>query len=279
MTSRDVVNRVGRLMRKTKIGHAGTLDPLATGVLVICLGAATRLVDRIQEHRKGYRAELKLGLRSDTDDITGTIVPGGDPSGIATDELRQALAEFQGELSQVPPKYSAVHVDGQRAYDLARAQQEFELSARPVQVDSVTLLRHAHDVAEIDIVCGSGTYVRSLIRDVGDRLGCGAVMSALRRTFIGPFSESEALPLDQLTAETIAARLLPLRSVLDDDPRYAASQTECEALLQGRGLVVPDDFAPPSPRVAVLDPTGELFAFAAWNADRRLLLPQQVFVR
>lgn len=279
VTSRDVVNRVGRLARKTKIGHAGTLDPLATGVLVVCLGAATRLVDRIQEHRKGYRAELKLGVRSDTDDITGALTAGSDPSGIMTDQLRQALAEFQGELAQIPPKYSAVHVAGQRAYDLARSQQAFELSARPVQIDSVTLLRHAHDVAEIDIVCGSGTYVRSLIRDVGDRLGCGAVMSALRRTFIGPFSESEAWPLDQLTVETIAARLLPLRSVLSDDPRYAANEAECAALLQGRGIAVPDDFAPLSQRVAVLDPTDELFAFAMWDAESRRLQPQQVFVR
>ena len=279
VTSRDVVNRVARLVRRTKAGHAGTLDPLATGVLVVCLGAATRLVDRVQEHRKGYRASLQFGLRSDTDDITGQVAPGGDWRGISTDDIRRALAEFQGAIAQVPPKFSAVHVDGRRAYDLARSQQEFELSARVVQVDLAELISHHDDFAELDLVCGSGTYVRSLVRDLGDRLGCGAVMTALRRTFIGPYRDTDALPLEELTAETLRSRLLPLNSALDRDARYPASLAECAALLQGKSIEAPAEFSPDDLRVAVLDNAGELFAFTRWDAGERRLHPQQVFVR
>jgi tRNA pseudouridine55 synthase len=279
MTSREVVNRVSRLAGKTRIGHAGTLDPLATGVLIICLGAATRLMDRIHEHRKGYRAGLKLGVRSDTDDVTGQVVPGEDPSRITSTELQHVLTEFQGTIDQIPPRYSAVHVDGRRAYHLVRSRREFELTARPVRIYSTELIRHAGDEVEIDVVCGSGMYVRSLIRDLGERLGCGAVMTSLRRTFIGPFRESDGVQLDQLTVETLPGRLLPLRSVLEDDPTYSANVAECEALQQGRGIPVPDEFSPQGPRVAVLDSSGELFAFATWDAEHRRLQPHLVFVR
>jgi len=280
MTSRDVVNAVQRLLpRKTKVGHAGTLDPLATGVLIVCVGAATRLVDRVQDDRKGYRAGLKLGIRSDTDDITGQVVSGGDPARITTAQLETALREFQGQQAQVPPRFSAVHVDGQRAYDLARADREFELTARTVQVDTVTLLRHDADQVEIEIVCGSGTYVRSLIRDLGERLGCGAVMTSLVRTFIGPYLLATALPVEQLTADTLVGRLLPMVSALGDDVRYAATAAECTALLQGRGLACSDQLFADGQRVAVLDDQGELFAFAEWHAEKQLLLPQRVFVR
>jgi len=245
----------------------------------VCLGAATRLVDRIQEHPKGYRAGLRLGVRSDTDDSTGVVIPGGDPSSVTAEELRRALAGFQGDILQTPPKFSAVHVQGRRAYDLARTQQEFELTPRPVRIDRVELAAFGKDLAEIDLVCGSGTYVRSLIRDLGEKLGCGAVMTSLRRTFVGPFRNTEALPLDQLSRETIAAGLLPLKSVLGDDPSFSATEAQCEALRKGQAISVVDEFLRDRERLAVIDPTGELYAFASWDADRRRLAPQQVFVR
>jgi len=278
MTSRDVVNRVVRLVKKSKIGHAGTLDPLATGVLVVCLGAATRLVDRIQEHPKGYRAGLRLGVRSDTDDSTGVVTPGRDPSAVTAEELRRVLANFQGDILQTPPKFSAVHVQGRRAYDLARKDQDFALAARPVRIDRVELAAFDRDRAEIDLVCGSGTYVRSLIRDLGEQLGCGALMTSLRRTFIGPFRAEHALPVDQLSPETLAANLLPLRSALSDDPQFQATAAQCEALLKGQSISAAD-FDSPSLRVAVLDAQSELYAFASWDAARRTLSPQLVFVR
>ncbi len=280
ITSRDVVDRVGRLVRRTKIGHAGTLDPLATGVLVVCLGAATRLVERIQEHSKGYRAGLKLGVRSDTDDCTGTVTPGGECSGISAGDVEAALSAFQGEIIQIPPRISAVHVAGQRAYDLARAEKPFVLAARPVRVDSICLTNFSASEGELEIVCGSGTYVRALIRDLGERLGCGAVMTSLRRTFIGPFREADAVPLNCITPETLASHVRPMRTVLCDEPCITASEAECRSLLQGRGIAAPEEFFGESDRpVAVLDPAGELFAFAAPDAERRLLLPLRVFVR
>ena len=253
---------------------------MATGVLVVCLGAATRLVPRLQEHRKGYQAGLKLGLRSDTDDLTGNVLPGGDAGRVTDDEIRAALSEFEGTIAQVPPKFSAVHVDGQRAYDLARADSEFKLSARPVEIDSLRLVSRSGEDAVLDVVCGSGTYIRSLIRDLGDRLGCGAVMSSLRRTFIGPFRAEDAMSPDALTPETLAECLQPLRTVLTNEPRYVATESECGTLLQGRSIAVTEEVAVESkPRIAVLDPTGELFAFAAWEPEGRRLQPQQVFIR
>jgi tRNA pseudouridine55 synthase len=148
-----------------------------------------------------------------------------------------------------------------------------------VQVDSITLLSHDQDSAEIDLVCGSGTYVRSIIRDLGERLGCGAVMTSLVRTFIGPFTLANAVSLDELTRETLPSQLLPMRSVLSDDPRYVATDSDCAALLQGRGIVASEGSYPDGRHMAVLDSTGELFAFAEWNSERGLLLPQRVFAR
>src|SRR5262249_47965477 len=155
--------------------------------------AATRLVERIQEYPKGYRVELRFGIRSDTEDITGRVERGGDPSHVTRERLQAACREFVGEIVQVPPRYSAVHVAGQRAYDLARREQPFDLTARVIQVKSVELIGYHDAEADLDIVCGSGTYVRALVRDLGERLGCGAVMTSLRRTFIGPFTVETAL--------------------------------------------------------------------------------------
>ncbi len=279
--SRAVVDRVQRLVgRKVKIGHAGTLDPLATGVLVVCVGAATRLVDRIQEDAKGYRAGLRLGIRSDTDDLTGQIEAGHDPAGISAERLQEVCQEFVGSISQIPPKFSAVHVAGRRAYDLARTGQTFELTARTVQVYAAAVGDFQGADASVDIVCGSGTYVRSLIRDVGERLGCGAVMTSLRRTFIGPFAVEDALAGEDLTVDCLAEGLLPLKSAIGRSPVYAATGYECRALLQGRAIL--DRVAAngdAQERIAILDETGELFAFADRDAARGLLLPRQVFVR
>ncbi len=280
MTSRDAVNRVQQLLpRKTKVGHAGTLDPLANGVLIVAIGAATRLIDDVQAHGKGYRAGLRLGVRSDTDDVTGELTPGGDPSRITSATVQTALSPYVGEISQIPPRYSAVHVDGRRAYTLARRDQAFELTARRVQVESITLIEQSGADVTIDIVCGSGTYIRSIIRDLGEDLGCGAVMTSLTRTFIGPFQMADALPLADVNATTFTSHIHPLRSVLRDEACFQATETDCADLLKGRGVAWPTSLALTNRPIAVLDPTGELFAFAAWNESRQLLMPQRVFPR
>lgn len=281
VTSRDVVNQVGRSLGTRKVGHAGTLDPLASGVLVICVGAATRLVERIQEHPKGYRAGVTLGVRSDTDDSTGTVVPGSDPSGISRAELETVLREFVGEIDQKPPKFSAVHVNGQRAYELARENREFELTERKVRVDEARLLSFDNPKLEFDVVCGSGTYIRSIIRDLGDRFGCGAIMTSLHRTFVGPFQDSTAISLNADVTVPLSEQVQPLKSVLgESDPRFHATDEECQALRKGQGLEIPEALLKhPDERVAVLDSSGELFAFAKLDRTHGRILPQRVFVR
>jgi tRNA pseudouridine55 synthase len=221
MSSRDVVNRVQRWFpRRTKIGHAGTLDPLATGVLVLGVGAATKLVERIQQMGKVYRTRLRLGATSDTDDADGAItpVPGAVPPTI--DIVRDALPTFVGRIEQVPPAYSAVKVSGARSYDLARCGRAVALAARPVDVYAITLLGYDWPHLDLEIECGKGTYVRSIGRDLGVKLGCGAHVQTLRRTRVGPFTAEQGVGLN-VPPEVGREKLLPV-SVLDQSelPRY-----------------------------------------------------------
>ncbi|MEJ7590958.1 MAG: tRNA pseudouridine(55) synthase TruB [Planctomycetaceae bacterium] len=174
VTSRDVVNTVQRLIRPTKCGHAGTLDPMATGVLLIGIGPATRLITMLQDGAKTYVAEFVLGQTSDTDDSTGKVEHLPTPIELPTGEVINArLQSMTGVVSQVPPVFSAVHVDGQRAYDLARRGEAVELAAKNVEIHSIRLLNYEWPRLELEIICGSGTYIRSIARDLGKTLGCG----------------------------------------------------------------------------------------------------------
>src|SRR5688572_19173855 len=186
LTSREGVDRALRWFpRGTRVGHTGTLDPLATGVLVLCVGVATRLTEYVQAMGKTYFTTVRLGARSDTDDADGTVTPveGARPPG--REELERCLGGFVGEIEQVPPAYSAAKVSGARAYDLARRGREVSLAARRVRVDGIDLLRYDYPEADLEVRCGKGTYVRSLARDLGERLGCGGLVQVLRRTRVG----------------------------------------------------------------------------------------------
>src|SRR5271165_4494318 len=197
MTSRDAVNRAwGWFPRGTRIGHAGTLDPLATGVLVICVGAATRLVEYVQRMEKVYQADIRLGARSSTDDAEGTLTENGQAVAPNPSAVAELLTQFVGTIEQVPPDFSAAKVDGRRAYALARRGKAISLEARPVTIHAITVLAYAYPRLRIEVQCGKGTYIRSLARDIGDRLGCGAYLENLRRTRIGPFLAESAVPLD-----------------------------------------------------------------------------------
>jgi len=196
-TSRDVVNVAQRWFpRGTKIGHAGTLDPLATGVLVLCVGAATKLVARIQDMGKTYLTVVRFGATSNTDDSDGIIAhnPGAVPFSEAA--LREKLPLFVGAIQQLPPIFSALKVDGKRAHDLARRGKEVKLEPRTVHVESIALLKYEWPFAELEIVCGKGTYVRSIARDLGQMLEVGGLVQTLRRTRIGPFRAEDAFGLD-----------------------------------------------------------------------------------
>jgi tRNA pseudouridine55 synthase len=203
LTSHDVVARVRRVAgRGVKVGHAGTLDPLATGVLPVALGSATRLIAYLADARKGYRARVRLGSVTSTDDAEGEVVAKQAVPPLDQGLLDAALAPLRGEILQVPPMYSALHHEGQRLYDLARKGIEVERPARPVTIYRLELLNvEAHDTATdviIDVECSKGTYIRALARDVGAHLACGAHLAALERTFVGAFALAESVALDTL---------------------------------------------------------------------------------
>lgn len=207
VTSRDAVDRVKWAVPPHKVGHAGTLDPLATGVLIICVGQATRLAEHVQRHPKAYDATFLLGRASDTEDIEGEVRELPDAPRVERRQFEEILPRFVGRIGQVPPAYSAVKVDGRRAYKLARQGHTVQLTARPVDIHHLEIVEFEYPRVRLRVVCGSGTYIRSLGRDLARAVGTEAVMTALRREWIGPFRVEDALPLDAVQRDSLAAHL------------------------------------------------------------------------
>jgi tRNA pseudouridine55 synthase len=197
-TSHDVVARTRGITQQRKIGHTGTLDPMATGLLVLCLGDATRLIEYMTMHDKRYEGEITLGAATDTDDADGTVISTADVPTLTGDDLGKIASGFVGEQMQRPPAYSAVKVAGRRAYAVARSGGKPDVAERPVVVHHLELVQIQPTRLSIRLHCGSGTYVRSIARDIGERLGCGAHLSALRRTHVGDFALTRAVSLDDL---------------------------------------------------------------------------------
>jgi len=273
VTSRDVVNRVQRLVRPHKVGHAGTLDPLATGVLVVAVGPATRLIEYVQRLPKTYLATFLLGRSSDTEDIAGEVVelPG---AAVPTEtQLRAALPQFLGTIQQRPPAFSALKVAGQRAYDLARRGDAVELLPRPVEIYDLEILRYAYPELQLLIRCGSGTYVRSLGRDLAESLGTAAVMSALRRLVIGPFTAETAIAADSLSASSIEHQLLSPLMALGEMPRIEVNEAASLRLAQGQAIE--NRWNASSAEVAAVNSAGQLVAILSPLAER--LRPQRCF--
>ena len=241
MTSREVVNLVQRRVRPHKVGHAGTLDPLATGVLLVGIGPATRLLEYVHAMEKQYRAVFLFDKSSDTDDTDGRVVdqtPAGPTPTLL--EVESATRRFVGQIEQVPPVYSAIKVRGKRSYQLARSGMRPHLKARPVQIHDLVVLDYAYPRLEIDVVCGSGTYIRALGRDIALRLGTTAVMSELTRTRIGVFDLVSAVGVDRIMSEPISEMMLSPELALGDVPRIELSADEVEVIANG-GVVVRDD--------------------------------------
>ncbi len=236
VTSRFVVDRVERLVRPEKAGHAGTLDPLATGVLLVCVGRATRLVEYVQRLPKRYRATFLLGHSSPTDDVDGEVLPLPDAPIPTRPEIVQALPQFVGSIMQRPPAYSAVHVNGQRAYALARRGRQVELDARPVEIHSLRLVDYNYPELQLDMECGSGTYVRSLGRDLAAILHTAAIMSALARTAIGHFELADAQQLDELTPENLSSYLRSPLEALRSFPHVELEPSEITHICHGRAI-------------------------------------------
>lgn len=206
-TSQDVCAKLRSRLHIKKIGHTGTLDPMATGVLPVCIGKATRIIEYYDRDRKAYHASMKLGIMTDTLDITGEILETNDHTYVSEDAVIEAFRAYTGVISQVPPKYSALKINGKRAYELAREGREFELQAREIEIygNRVTRLALGAGEIEFDVECSKGTYIRSMIADIGRSLGCGAVMTALERTASGCFKVEDAADLDELVSIIDAA--------------------------------------------------------------------------
>jgi tRNA pseudouridine55 synthase len=261
VTSRRVVDLVQRLVRPAKVGHAGTLDPLARGVLVLGIGQATRLVEYVQEMPKHYRATFLLGRTSTTEDIEGEVTELPGAVAPTCDDLERAAAQLRGEIEQRPPAFSALKVDGRRAYELARSGREVELAPRRVRIDRLDIVRYEYPELDLDIVCGGGTYVRSLGRDLAERAGTAAVMAALERASIGHFTIADAVDPELLTADNLARHLLPpILAVLGLMPERIVSPVECERLHHGMPI-----------RFVLETPNEKAERCAAVDSERRLV--------
>jgi tRNA pseudouridine55 synthase len=239
MTSREAVNRVERLVRPAKAGHAGTLDPLATGVLVICVGQATRLIRFVQRMRKRYVATFLLGHSSETDDIEREVVAipnAAVPTRVMIDAV---LPQFVGDIQQRPPAHSAIKIGGKRAYKLARKGADFELAARTVTIHRIDVLRYEYPELDIAVECGSGTYIRALGRDLGAALGSAAVMSALERTAIGQFHVEQSISIDQLSTETLLQNLQPAVIATSGLVSLELSEAQIVEIRHGRPIPLP----------------------------------------
>ena len=286
ITSTQAVNIVKRALDAQKAGHGGTLDPLATGILPIALGAATKTVPYVMDGQKLYHFTIRFGEARDTDDAEGAVTATSDNR--PTDaEIEAALPEFRGSIMQVPPAFSAIKVEGERAYDLARAGAPPELPPRPAQVDAFTLIaRPDADTASFEVSSGKGVYMRALARDLARACGTVGHITVLRRLRVGPFTQAMAVPLDRLTdpahtPATLAELLSPLATALDDIPALAATASEAHALANGQALSlvdlmgrIPDGANPDNGLVRVLA-AGRVLALArlseGWLKPERLI--------
>ncbi len=236
-TSQDVTARLRRVFNTRRIGHGGTLDPMATGVLPVFVGRATRGVEFFEHAQKIYEATIRLGIATDTEDVTGTVLEQKDVS-VSEDDFLTVLERFRGEIMQVPPMYSALKVNGQKLYDLARAGKEVERKPRPITIYELECLAFSGNEARLRIHCSKGTYIRTLCKDIGEALGCGGCMAALRRIQAGEYTISESVPLEQLLAasergENMDGYLKPVDSMFASLPAISLTPNQSKRIRNG----------------------------------------------
>ncbi|MBS0383399.1 MAG: tRNA pseudouridine(55) synthase TruB [Proteobacteria bacterium] len=269
ISSNRALQQAKRLFGAAKAGHTGSLDPLATGLLPICFGEATKIAGYLLGARKAYLAECRLGVTTDTCDSEGTVLVERPVPALDDAAIRMALAQFTGRITQVPPVYSALKQGGVPLYKRARRGEAVEASPREVEVFRFELLARAGDVLRLAVECGSGTYVRSLVRDLGEALGCGAHLTALRRVWVEPFRNPCMFTLDELTAlreqgeSALRACLLPVEAGLADWPVLRLGANDADAVVHGRVVHV----AAPSGRHRVESSDGRLLAIGEVDAS------------
>jgi len=285
MTSHDVVDEVRRLAGQRKVGHAGTLDPMATGVLLICLGKATRVSEYLMRGRKHYRATIVLGTATDTYDAEGEIVSTGGKTDFDKDEIATALTRFVGKIEQVPPMYSAIKHGGRPLHELARQGKTVERDPRPVEIDTIVLLDWTPPELSIDVVCSPGTYIRSLAHDLGEELGSGAHLSALVRLGSGRFVLSDASSLDRLAEAFEHGQedryLLAMDEAFFDSPAAVVGYEAAQRIAHGQGveLQLSLDPQPDGETLArAYGPEGEFLAIMVRDPASGLWQPRKVFV-
>jgi tRNA pseudouridine55 synthase len=284
MTSHDVVDEVRRMVGQRKVGHAGTLDPMATGVLLVCLGKATRVAEFLMQGRKRYRATILLGTTTDTYDAEGEVVSSGGKTDFSQAEVEAALVGFLGQIEQVPPMYSAVKQEGQPLYKLARQGKTVERSPRSVEIDDIELLDWTPPALSIEVACSPGTYIRSLAYDLGEALGSGAHLSALVRLSSGRFVLEDATSLDRL-AEAFEhgqgdRHLLALDEAFFDQPAAVVGADRAQRIAHGQAVALDTAIGPGeggSEVVRVYGPDGGFLAIVTYDAESGMWRPKKVF--
>ena len=284
-TSHDVVAKLRGICKQKNIGHTGTLDPDAVGVLPVCLGCATRLCDMLTDKDKEYVAVLRLGITTDTQDATGKVLAEKEVS-VSEEEVRAVIASFEGEQLQIPPMYSALKVNGKKLYELAREGKEIERKARPIVVHEIEILSENMPEFTIRVKCSKGTYIRTICYDIGQKLSCGGVMVSLKRTKVGNFGIEDAYTLSQIEDMAKEGKLceilLPVEKVFEKLPEIRVKETAMKALLNGNQLkkeeiLMLSDEALKAEEVRVYGADGRFYGVYGYQEGRKLFCPIKMF--
>lgn len=284
-TSHDVVAKLRGILHQKKIGHTGTLDPEATGVLPVCLGKATKVCELLTDKDKSYRAVCQLGVETDTQDMTGEVLNRGDYSQITEEQLEECIKSFQGNIMQVPPMYSALKVNGKKLYELAREGKEIERKSRPVRILEIEILEEKMPKFCIRVRCSKGTYIRTLCHDIGQKLGCGAVMTSLKRTQSGRFGIDRAYPLSEIQKMADEGRLdelvIPVEEMFTHLNAVMAGENAQKALANGNQLkreeYKTEKELTNEEQVRLYTAEGKFHGVYRYDKKRKLLCPVQLF--
>ncbi len=281
ITSHDVVARVRKTIKQKRVGHTGTLDPMASGVLPICIGQGTRVAEYLSESGKAYQAEITFGVMTDTYDAEGTILHTSDASSLTQSQIEEMLATFLGLQMQQPPRYSAIKIQGQPAYKLARAGEEVTLAPRPVEIFQLHILAWNSPRLSLTIECSKGTYIRSLANDLGNKSGYGAYLSALVRTRSGPFSLQDSILLEQLAEAVeqgeVAKYFFPADSALQNYPAFHLDMATAQHVLHGNPFFHESSAEQNAKGLArIYAPDGQFLAIANWDAEQQKWQPRKV---